>query len=388
MSPGHTSNVSASHMSRAERRTLIVAAAVTLACVIALGLIAAAWAALPHQVTLNVNGRVVHVPSGSSVGDVVRMGYFSGARGDVLSVAGGVAQLGKGGEPAVSRNGRLTSPGQPVYDGDILLSTRGQDVVERTVVATEQIPPATRYIGEGALMTVSKPGAPGVLKVVKGQYSGSVVASEVVVPAEASVIVRRSPRLGKKVVALTFDDGPWPGSTAKIVSILQKQDVPATFFMVGVTATKRPAIARLVAKAGMVVGSHSFSHKNLDRLPSKMVHREVVFGVRRVGQITKTKPRWFRSPYGLTDTEVLKEVRSADLRIAGWTVDSRDWTRPGVKKIVRNVVYNARPGSIILMHDGGGNRAQTVAALPYIIKGLRARGYTFVTLDQLAAMSR
>ncbi len=388
MSPGHTSHISATHISRAERRTLIIASLIALTCIIVLGLIAAAWAALPHQVTLNVDGKVAHVPSGSSVSDVIRLGYLSAARGDVLSVGGGVAMAGKGGEPSIARNGKLTSPNQPVYDGDILMSTRGQDVTERAVVATEAIPPTTRYIGRGPIMVVTREGDPGLRRVVKGEYSGSIVESSVVTPARAAVIARRSPPQGKKVVALTFDDGPWPSSTLKIVSILQNQKVPATFFMVGVTATKRPVIARKVAKAGMLVGSHSFSHKQLNTLSRKAVRREVVMGSRRVGQITRTEQRWFRSPYGLTDTEVLRQVRSGRLRVAGWTVDSQDWTRPGVKKIVRNVVYNVRPGSIILMHDGGGNRAQTVAALPYIIKDLRKKGYRFVTLDQLAAMSR
>ena len=158
--------------------------------------------------------------------------------------------------------------------------------------------------------------------------------------------------------------------------------------MVGVYATKRPVVARKVSAAGMLIGSHSFSHKALGKLPRLGVRREVMFGARRVAQITRTKAVWFRSPYGLTDSDVLREVRADNLRIAGWTVDSRDWARPGVRKIVRNVVYHTRPGSIILMHDGGGNRAQTIKALPYIIHALKKKGYTFVTLDELAARSR
>jgi peptidoglycan-N-acetylglucosamine deacetylase len=388
MSPGHTSSISGSHMSRAERRTLIIAAVLTLACVLVLGVIAAAWAVLPHQVTLNVDGQVVHIPSGSSVADVARSGYLKGGRGDVLSVAGGVAQAGKGGAPTIARNGKLTVPAQPVYDGDIITSARGADVTERTVVATSPIGFATRYVGKGPIITVAKAGEAGVLRVVKGEYSGSVVASSVVVPAKASVIIRSTPRPGKKVVALTFDDGPWPVTTQRILRVLQRYDVRATFFMVGGSATRRPAIARQVANAGMLVGSHSFSHKQLSELPRSNVYREVSLGSERVGQATHQKQRWFRSPYGVTDADVLRAARSSKLRVAGWTVDSRDWTRPGTKAIVRNVVSHTRPGSIILMHDGGGNRAQTAAALPFIIKQLRQRGYTFVTVDELSAMSR
>jgi len=388
MSPGHTSSISSAHLSRAERRTLIIAAVSALACVLVLGLIAAAWAALPHQVTLNVDGQVVHIPSGSSVGDVVRFGYLKSGRGDVLSVSGGIAQAGKGGEPTVARNGKLTVPGQPVYDGDIITSTRGGDVRERAVESTSTIPYRTRYIGTGPIITVAKAGEAGVLRVVKGEYSGSVVESSVVVPAKASVIIRTTPRPGKKVVALTFDDGPWPVSTQRIVRTLQRYNVRATFFMVGGSATRRPAVARQVAAAGMLIGSHSFSHKELNALPRSAVNREVTLGAQRVGQATHQKQLWFRSPYGLTDGDVLKAARANKLRIVGWTIDSRDWTRPGTKAIVRNVVTRARPGSIILMHDGGGNRAQTAAALPFIIKQLEKRGYRFVTLDELAAMSR
>jgi peptidoglycan/xylan/chitin deacetylase (PgdA/CDA1 family) len=388
MSPGHTSQIPAPPMSRAERRTLIAAAVLAMAAVLVLGVIAAAWAAMPHAVNLTADGTAVQVPSGSSVGDVVRMGYVKAARGDILSVAGGVARAGGGGDPTIVRNGRLTSLEQPVYDGDALMSTRGNDVVERTVTATEAIPAKTRYLGNGPIMSIARPGVPGVRRVVKGAVSGSVVASDVLVAPRTSVVLRRTPRPTGKVVALTFDDGPWPGSTLKIVDILKRENVRATFFMVGVTASKRPAVARRVAAAGMLVGSHSFSHKPLKSLPRKSVRREVLLGSRRIAQVTHTEQRWFRSPYGLTDVDVLREVRADKLRIAGWTVDSRDWTRPGTRKIVKNVVYATRPGSIVLMHDGGGNRNQTVAALPFIIKQLKKKGYTFVTLDELAAMSR
>ncbi len=279
-------------------------------------------------------------------------------------------------------------PLSPLYDGDVLVSVRGADVMERTVVATSAIPSTTRYIGQGPIMSVTREGSPGIRRIVKGQYSGSVVESSVVVPPRTAVVVRKQPRTSKKIVALTFDDGPWPITTLQIVSILKREQVPATFFMVGATATKRSAIAKKVADAGMLVGSHSFSHKRLNKLPSRAVRREVLLGSRRVARATGTDQRWFRSPYGLTDTDVLREVRQDHLRVAGWTVDSLDWKRPGTRKIVKNVVYASRPGSIILMHDGGGNRTQTVSALPYIIKQLKRRGYTFVTLDELAASSR
>ncbi len=98
--PGHTRHLTAQRMTTKERRTLLVASVVALACVIVLGAIAAAWAALPHQVTLTIDGKPVHIPGGSSVGDVARLGYLNSARGDILSVAGGVALAGKGGEAA------------------------------------------------------------------------------------------------------------------------------------------------------------------------------------------------------------------------------------------------------------------------------------------------
>lgn len=367
---------------------MLFAGAVALASLMVLGAIAAAWAALPHQLTLTADGRVVHLPSGGSVGDLIESGYIKATRGDILSVGGGVASVGKGGEPTVLRNGKLVALGQPLYDGDVIVSTRGADVMETTVTATAEIPAGTRYIGTGPLMTVSTPGMTGVARVVKGAISGSVIWSDVVVPARASVIVRRTPHPRTKIVALTFDDGPWPVSTMAIVRTLTAEKVPATFFMVATSATKRAGIAREVAKDGFLIGSHSFSHKALQKLPTKTVHREIFGGAERVANITHTKAKWFRSPYGLTDAAVLREVRADNLRIAGWTVDSRDWTRPGVVRIVQNVVNATRPGSIILMHDGGGNRAQSVRALPYIIHRLKKKGYSFVTLDELAAQSR
>ncbi len=386
--PGHTRHISTHHITKNERRTLIVASVAALACVVVLGAMAAAWASLPHQLTLTVDGATVHIPSGSSVGDLTRMGYLQSARGDILSVKGGVALANAGGEPTLIRNGRLASSAQPLYDGDVVVSNRGADVRERTVIATAAIPAETRYVGTGSIMTVSRSGSPGVLRTVKGELSGSVVETQVVVPPRSSIVVRHQPRPGKKIVALTFDDGPWPISTLAIVRTLQQYDVPATFFMVGTSAARRPGIARKVAESGMVVGSHSLSHKQLPRMPARVVRREVDFGTKRIGKITNTNPRWFRSPYGMTNPAVLREVRAEKLKLAGWNVDSRDWQRPGVKRIVRNVVSATRPGSIILMHDGGGDRSQTVRALPFIIRQLKARGYTFVTLDQMVAASR
>jgi peptidoglycan-N-acetylglucosamine deacetylase len=173
-----------------------------------------------------------------------------------------------------------------------------------------------------------------------------------------------------RVVALTFDDGPGPW-TWRVVQELRRLRVPATFFEVGQEVVSHPWIARQVARS-YPVGDHTWAHVPMGRL-------------RWAQQLDQTRARTslFRPPYESYDRQTLGVMRVEKKLTVLWDVDSRDWTRPGVRRIVSNVVPRVRPGSIVLMHDGGGVRWQTVAALPVIVQQLRSRGFRFVTVPQM-----
>jgi peptidoglycan-N-acetylglucosamine deacetylase len=173
-----------------------------------------------------------------------------------------------------------------------------------------------------------------------------------------------------RVVALTFDDGPGPW-TWRIVRRLRRLGVPATFFEVGREVASHPWAARQVARS-FVVGDHTWDHVPMGQL-------------RWAQQLDQTRARTalFRPPYESYDRQTLGVMRVERKLTVLWDVDSRDWTRPGVRRIVSNVVPHVRPGSIVLLHDGGGVRWQTWAALPTIVRQLRSRGYRFVTVPRM-----
>jgi peptidoglycan/xylan/chitin deacetylase (PgdA/CDA1 family) len=252
------------------------------------------------------------------------------------------------------------------------LVTRDETVRQRVVVR-----------GRGPIESVVQAGSPGVRKVTRAEGSSRVLSSIVVKRAVPTIVMRRRSS-GGKFVALTFDDGPNPAQTAKILNILKAEKVRATFFMVGRMARYHPDTARAVARAGMLIGDHTENHASLPGMTDAKVADEIAKGQASIRSVTGVTTRWFRSPYGAVGSSTRVAASRRGMRVASWSVDPNDWKNPPAKSIESFVVGHVRPGSIVLLHDGGGqNRANTVAALPGIIKALKKQGYRFVTLDQL-----
>lgn len=192
------------------------------------------------------------------------------------------------------------------------------------------------------------------------------------------------PKPGAPVVALTFDDGPWPGQTEQILGLLAERRCPATFFMIGQQVERWPGIAQAVARAGQPIGNHTYSHRRMDTAPADVVEWEIVHTTHIIQDVTATHPYWFRPPGGNFSQQVYLSVEQSVARPVLWTVDPQDWdSAMGTDQIIGNVLSTTRPNAVICLHDGGGDRTRTIAALPAIIDGLRAQGYEFVTLDQL-----
>ena len=203
-------------------------------------------------------------------------------------------------------------------------------------------------------------------------------------------IIRHGPN--KPYVALTFDDGPNPEFTSRILDILAEKNVRATFFMVGRHVLKYPLIARKVVAEGHEVGNHTFSHRDLMTASRKTLLKEVYDADDALVSTLGIRTRLFRPPRGMISAAGRQVLAENGFTIALWTVSAQDWRRDVPKVMVRRIIRHARPGGIILFHDSGallrsegGSRASTVGALPLVIDELRSRGYEFVGLSQLIA---
>jgi peptidoglycan-N-acetylglucosamine deacetylase len=186
--------------------------------------------------------------------------------------------------------------------------------------------------------------------------------------------------LPAKYVVLTFDDGPDPVYTPLILDVLAKYDAKATFFEVGRNVAKHPALTKRIHAAGHSVQNHTWTHADLRPLSAASFRQQLVSTDQVIRAQTGATPACVRPPYGGVSSTVTKRAKALGKGLVVWDIDSRDWTKPGPAAISKRVLAGVKNGSVILMHDGGGNRGQTVAALPTILKTLKARGYDFRTV--------
>ena len=188
----------------------------------------------------------------------------------------------------------------------------------------------------------------------------------------------------RRDLALTLDDGPGP-YTSKIIDILKRERAVATFFTIGDQARSYPRLVAAVARAGSEVGDHTETHAYLQRVSSTEQASQIEDAAEAIRHAGAPSPSLFRPPYGSFDATTLSILHQQRLLMVLWSVDTSDYARPGTPEIVFTALSAASPGAIILMHDGGGDRAETVAALPAIIRGLRRRHFHLVTVSQLVA---
>jgi len=181
---------------------------------------------------------------------------------------------------------------------------------------------------------------------------------------------------GRKALALTFDDGP-SEYTPGFLRVLRDKHVNGTFFEVGQEMPGREATMRQILAEGNEIGDHTMNHVEYPG------YSQIAGAGARIAAYTHFKPCLFRPPGGALDSGVISTAGSLGMRTIAWDVDPMDWSTPGTGAIYSTIVGTTRPGSIVLMHDGGGNRSETLAALPQVIDTLRARGYSFETVTQL-----
>ncbi|GIO38098.1 polysaccharide deacetylase family sporulation protein PdaB [Paenibacillus antibioticophila] len=201
---------------------------------------------------------------------------------------------------------------------------------------------------------------------------------------ERGDIVWEVPMPGK-YIALTFDDGPDEQQTPKILELLEQYQAKATFFVVGDRVKRFPEIVKMEQAEGHEIGNHSYHHPSFHRLPLKTLTDEMAMTQEAVFETTGRKPVLFRPPGGYYNEAIVELTKHNDLQMIlwSWHQDTKDWASPGVYKIVRKVLNNARNGDIILMHDYVHNSTQTIEALKVILPELQSRGFRFVTVSEL-----
>ncbi|WP_243719642.1 polysaccharide deacetylase family protein [Actinomadura sp. KC06] len=189
-----------------------------------------------------------------------------------------------------------------------------------------------------------------------------------------------SPAPPPKSIALTIDDGPNPKWTPRMLDLLAEEEIRATFFIIGEQVKEYPKLTRRIADAGHQICNHTETHPiSIAGLSTKRVRKEIADAHDRIADITGVVPQYFRSPGGAWSKTVLELTAEHGMLPIDWAVDPRDWAQPGVGRIRRSLL-KGKEGDIVLCHDGGGDRSQTIKALKAAIPKLKKRGLTFVAL--------
>lgn len=373
---------------------------VALAAVVGIGALCAAGlgaysVATPATFNIKVNNQLKTVDRFTSINSLIEDGIASPVPGDHLAVDGSVLEAGGGIPYHATVNGeepRFTF--LPLSSGDEVVITDGEDTNEK-YTSSEQVIEADKVEDGFGAVHGYVPGSDGLAEVRTGKESG-LTAEVVITPAEPHTFYEYNADPGSdKVIALTFDDGPWEGSTDEVLDILDRYGVKATFFTIGNQISEHEDTILRMHQAGHQICTHSWSHASgsgngvdMTRMTSEEQVAEVTKGLEAIEAVTGVEAsNVFRAPGGNYTGEIVWTLQEYVSYEVGWNVDTEDWTRPGAE-VIANRIMNAKPGHIVLMHDGGGDRSQTVAALEMAIPYLQEQGYTFVTIDELLAYNR
>jgi peptidoglycan/xylan/chitin deacetylase (PgdA/CDA1 family) len=321
------------------------------------------------QPVITVAGITVPATGIPDVATALRIAGVSPPDGRLLAVSSGRV-LDAHVDPAGIRvNSAPASLATPLRPYDVVTFVAGHDRVEGTQEVTEPVyldaAAAALYVGY----------RPGASRVIEGARSGEVVSST----------VTRAPTVGRlrspARFALTIDDGPSPSATPQVLDLLDRYGVKAVFCLIGDNALGYPDLARREAAAGHELCDHTQNHPlNLPQLSASRIRSEVTLGFASIVTADGgVRPRYFRAPGGNWSTTIIDDARALGLAPLRWTVDPRDWSVPGTQQIITTVLDQLRPDGIVLVHDGGGDRSETVQALGILLDELVAAGWT-VTL--------
>jgi peptidoglycan/xylan/chitin deacetylase (PgdA/CDA1 family)/sulfur carrier protein ThiS len=321
------------------------------------------------RVTVVIDGTAEHVATGSTLARATqRLGLHPRA-GNLLDVEGDV--LRRGVFPGRLRvNGRHVPSSTSLHDGDRIELVAGRNRVERREREIRSVPGGIPANPQSRVERTA-----GVEVVVRGAISRKLVSSR--------FRTVDGPTTVERAVALTFDDGPSPTDTPRVLEVLHRMHARATFFVIGFLVDAYPEIVTREHEAGMAIGNHTYNHPEVppfNQLPRRLLEDEIALGAQSLSKIGIASGL-LRPPAGSSSPNVVRAAEASGERVVLWSVDPVDWPAGvKVKQIKRNVLSAVQPGSIVLLHDGGGDQSATVAALPGIIKGIRRKHLRLVTL--------
>lgn len=275
---------------------------------------------------------------------------------------------------------------------------RGSVPNRDTVSRLEHVEPSREvvYKGDGEVLKATDQVSSG-RRTIQYDHQHNLITNQRMTELPRSMTITRWGHSTEKLIALTFDDGPSREFTPEILRILREKDVKATFFVVGANAALEPGILRAIYEDGHDIGNHTFTHPNLTEIPAAQLDLELNATQRVLESKLGVRTLLFRPPFVKDiEPETRDQARTLVASAAmgyitiGLKIDPVDWERPGAKEIVsRTLDYEmGQRGNVVLLHDGGGDRSQTVEALPQLIDELRARGFRLVSVSELLGLSR
>jgi peptidoglycan/xylan/chitin deacetylase (PgdA/CDA1 family) len=323
-------------------------------------------------IDVRVNGTDAHVPGPETTVDgVLRATGLTPTPGRLLSAIKHQVLDASFSPPLLHVDGAPATWTTHVGAGASITAAAGTDQTEPVVSERVAVP-------AGGLPEVERvlwyPGQAGYDETTYGTVSGEVEGRRRTVEP----VGPRQELAG--VVALTFDDGPDPRWTPQVLQLLSDAGIKATFCMIGFMAERHPDLVRAVRDQGHVLCDHTQHHMlHMDTKPHDVVVAEVDGGYRALTGILGSPPPIYRAPGGFLSPDVISVARGQGMRVLGWAVDPHDYEHPPADVILGRIVPKLRPGSVILLHDGGGDRSQTVAMLKQLIDHVKGMGWSFAT---------
>ena len=345
----------------------------------------------PVEVTLN-GDQVTISGAERSVGGLLDNNVVSVTPGNYVAVDGSTIRQGEGTRCTAKVNGNDTDDmDMHLNGGDKIEISNGTDITEPYTDSEPQtLPHKTELKGVGAVHLYSNNAQDGEQVTRTGKESGITATVTTKEPVDNIVQYYNVNSNGDKVIALTFDDGPWDKQTDEILDILEQNDAKATFFTVGQCISGHEKELQRAASMGCEIGTHTWDHAegsgegvSLIKMSTDERKQEVQKGMEAIKNATGQEASTiFRCPGGNFDTSVATDLEGIVTAEIGWNVDTTDWKKPGADVIAQRI-QSAGPGNIILMHDGGGDRSQTIEGLRQALPKLKEQGYSFITVQEL-----
>ncbi|MGI6045702.1 MAG: polysaccharide deacetylase family protein [Eggerthellaceae bacterium] len=383
---------------RKKRRKRIIIAAVLVLIAALVGAGFFAWSeAWPISIT--VNGQPVELQGPHTLDHAVEASGVQVRPGNFVDVTGETIEEGHGYQYTATINGDMISDtsNQKVSAGDKIELTDGASIEEPYTSEETTIAWKEKEIGNGPIHAITQEGKEGKSAIKTGQVSGKKSDKVVVEQVQDKIYNRYYPNVGSdKVVALTFDDGPWTGGqTAQILDTLKENDAKATFFVIGdqIVDGEAKDLIKRESDEGHQVCTHSWDHASgsgqgvsLDLMSKDERRSEIQKGRDAIGSVLGgNSSSVIRAPGGNFKQKTWKDVEDLMSAEIGWNIDTRDWNPSSTVSSITEQIESADPGDIILMHDGGGDRSKTIAALKKALPYLKEKGYRFITMDELIA---